>query len=66
MNQESSESTFLWLIGSSAKVEILKHIFKNHLGVPFVAQWLTNMTRNHEVVDSIPGLTPWVKDLALP
>ena len=25
-------------------------------GVPVVAQWLTNPTRNHEVADSIPGL----------
>ena len=25
----------------------------------------TNPTRNHEVVDLIPGLTQWVKDLAL-
>ena len=24
-----------------------------------------NPTRNHEVVGSIPGLTRWVKDLAL-
>ena len=29
-----------------------------------MAQWLTNPTRNHEVVGSIPGLTQWVKDLA--
>jgi len=35
------------------------------LGLPIVAQWLTNPTRNHEVVGSIPGLTQWVKDLAL-
>ena len=30
-----------------------------------MAQWLTNPTRNHEVVGSIPGLTRWVKDPAL-
>ena len=26
----------------------------------------TNLTRNHEVAGSIPGLAPRVKDLALP
>ena len=30
-----------------------------------MAPWLTNPTRNHEVVCSIPGLAQWVKDLAL-
>ena len=25
-------------------------------GVPVVAQWLTNLTRNHEVVGSVPAL----------
>ena len=34
-------------------------------GVPFMAQWLKNPTRNHEVVGSIPGLAQWVKDPAL-
>ena len=27
-----------------------------------MAQWLTNLTSNHEVVDLIPGLAQWVKD----
>ena len=36
------------------------------LGVPLVAQWLMNPTRNHEIVGSIPGLSQWDQDLALP
>ena len=39
---------------------------KNQLGVPVVVQRLTNPTRNHEVVGSVPALAQWVKDPALP
>ena len=31
-----------------------------------MTQWLTNPTRDHEVVGSVPGLALWVKDLMLP
>ena len=34
-------------------------------GVPVVAQWLTNPTRNHEVAGSVPAVAQWVNDLVL-
>ena len=46
---------------------ILNPIYKiQKRGVPVVAQWLTNLTRNHEVSGLIPDLDQWVKDPALP
>ena len=36
------------------------------LGLPVVAQWLTNLTRNQEVADSVPALVQWVDDPTLP
>ena len=38
---------------------------KKLTGAPIVTQWLTNLTKNHEVTGSIPGLTQWVKDPVL-
>ena len=37
-----------------------------HVGVPVVAQWLMNPTRNREVAGSIPVLDWWIGGPALP
>ena len=39
-------------------------IIRIFLGVPVVAQWLMNPTRNHEVAGWVPALAQWVNDPA--
>ena len=48
--------------------EYLKNSYSSitYILVPIMAQWLTNLTRNHEVAGLTPGLAQWVKDLVLP
>ena len=41
-------------------------MLKGVSGVPIVAQWLTNLIRNHEVAGLVPALAQWVNDPALP
>ena len=42
-----------------------KTLKKEKTGVPIVAQWLTNPTRNLEVAGLVPALAQWVNDPAL-
>ena len=43
-----------------------KSIKKRNLGVPVVAQWVTNLTSLHEDAGSMLGFTQWVKDPVWP
>ena len=51
--QSTVESIKIWNIYVMGYYSVIK---KSEKGVPVMAQWLTNPTRNHEVAGSIPGL----------
>ena len=62
MRQDRSKSRNHYCEGSIT----IFHVESNSRGVPVVAQWLTNPTRNHEVAGSVPALALWVDYPALP
>ena len=58
--------TMIGLVNTQSLLMMLVSSETHNLGVPVVAQWLMNPTRNHEVPGSIPALAQWVNDPALP
>ena len=61
LSSRHSPSTYSSLLKLSITFS-LKKCFFLLLGFPVVVQWLANLTRNHEVVGSIPALAQWVNN----
>ena len=65
--EESEGKEWTWSNADERNILIWKRIeLLKKLGVPIVAQWLTNLSRNHEVAGSLPALAQWIMDLVLP
>ena len=62
---ESHVAQVLWDVQFAVIVVRILWIKTVKMGVPIIAQQLTNPTSIHEVVGSIRGLAQWVKDLVL-
>ena len=50
---------------AKAQYWLMSRFKSTKAGAPAVAQWLRNLTKNHEVAGSIPGLAQWVEAPAL-
>ena len=68
MKEEEARTWSQWSLVTvvTSGLQGLELVRAAHLGVPVVAQQLTNPTGTHEVLGSIPGLSQWVKNPALP
>ena len=66
IKKEQQERTEAMMASLSKANKYISEIFKkNFAGVPVVGQQVKNQTSINEDVGSIPGLTQWVKNLAL-